>query len=90
VRYFREHKPEAETAMRVHFKLTDQAAMDKLYERQVDVQTNLPAVAKADFTDVVATMPKDAPQLSDEQRRTIGTTLLAIGVVTTIPAAIAR
>ena len=67
VRYFREHKPEAETAMRVHFKLTDQAAMDKLYQRQVEVQTNLPTVAKADFTDVVATMPKDAPQLSDEQ-----------------------
>ena len=67
MRYFREHKPEAETAMRVHFKLTDQAAMDKLYQRQVDVQTNLPTVAKADFTDVVATMPKDAPQLSDEQ-----------------------
>jgi len=28
-------------------------------------------------------------KLSDEQRRTIGTTLLAIGVVTTIPAAMA-
>jgi ABC-type nitrate/sulfonate/bicarbonate transport system substrate-binding protein len=67
VRYFREHKAEAETAMKVHFKLTDQAAMDKLYQRQVEILTNLPKVDKADFADVVATMPKNGPQLSDAQ-----------------------
>jgi NitT/TauT family transport system substrate-binding protein len=67
VRYFREHKAEAETAMKVHFKLTDQAAMDKLYDRTVEVQTNSPVVQKADFADVLATMPKDGPQLSDQQ-----------------------
>lgn len=67
VRYLREHKAEAETAMKVHFKMTDQAAMDTLYQRQVEILTNVPTVAKADFADVMSTMPKNGPHLSDAQ-----------------------
>jgi len=67
VRYFREHKPEALEVMRTRFKLTDEAAANALFERQVQVLSKTPTVAKADFADVLASMPKDQPQLSDAQ-----------------------
>jgi NitT/TauT family transport system substrate-binding protein len=67
VRYYKEHKAEAETAMRSHFKLSDQKVIDALYDRQAQLLASEPTVAKADFEDVVASMPKDGPQLGDER-----------------------
>jgi len=67
VRYYKEHKAEAEATMRKQYKLTDQKVLDALYDRQAQLLVSEPTVSKADFEDVVASMPKDGPQLSEDR-----------------------
>ena len=43
-RVIREHKPEALEVMRTRFKLSDQAVMDNLFDRQVQVHHDAPAI----------------------------------------------
>src|SRR5581483_8442498 len=66
-RYYKSHKAEAVAAMRLHYKLEDQAQMEKLWERQSELLAKVPTVAKEDFADIIPQLPKDTPARSDDK-----------------------
>ncbi|MBV8083811.1 MAG: ABC transporter substrate-binding protein [Chloroflexi bacterium] len=67
VHYFRDHKAEATAAMRSHYRLDDQAQMDALYDRQVELIAKAPTISKDDLVGPAAELPKDVPKLTDDK-----------------------
>jgi len=67
VRYLKEHKAETEQGLRTHFNMDDQAAIDALYDREAKILAKEPSVGVDQFTDVIASMPKGGPAISDDQ-----------------------
>jgi NitT/TauT family transport system substrate-binding protein len=67
VRYFKDNKDAAVAGFRTHYKMEDQQAMEKLWERQSQLLSKAPTTTKDDYADLIAQMPADAPKLSDEK-----------------------
>ena len=54
VKYFKTHKADAFTAMKVHYLLEDQAQMEALYDRQVQLIATEPSILKEDLESALA------------------------------------
>ncbi len=67
LRYFKEHPNDAVTAMRVHYRMDDQAQMEALYQRQIKLLAKEPTIAKEDLAVAAAELPKDLPRISDDR-----------------------
>ncbi len=67
VRYLHDHKAETEALMKSHSKIDDPVELEASYQRQVLILSKAPLPTKEQFDDVLATMPKDAPKISESQ-----------------------
>jgi NitT/TauT family transport system substrate-binding protein len=70
VRYMKEHKAESEALMKSRSKIDDQASLDQSYDRQVELLAKAPVPQKDQFTDIIATLPKDTPSVTDAMLNT--------------------
>jgi ABC-type nitrate/sulfonate/bicarbonate transport system substrate-binding protein len=67
VRFIRENKQPTQDAIRKYYRITDQAALDATYQREVELLAKSPLPVRSQFDDFIAALPKDAKPPTEAQ-----------------------
>ncbi len=67
IHYLRDHKAETQALLKSRSQIDDPGQLDETYQRQVQLLAKAPSPSKDQFTDIIATMPKGGPTISDAQ-----------------------